>query len=106
MFHCVTIRQPKDLMDCKPGGTFPPHPHAEIALIIIESGYFLPEEIGHVSGNKGTVPVLASIHKDAFFLGMCMQVDKKETIFELGNLPLSMVYLWAAELTLAVPDPI
>lgn len=70
-------------MDCKPRCPFSPHPHAEVALIVVETGYFLPEEIGHMPGDEGTASVLAAIHENSFFLGMCMQVNKKETIFEL-----------------------
>lgn len=70
-------------MDCKPRGPFPAYPHAEVALIIVEAGNLLGEEVGYVSRDEGIVPVLAAIHEDPFFLRMCVQVDKKEAVLPL-----------------------
>lgn len=93
-------------MDCKPRGPFPAYPHAEVALIIVEAGNLLGEEVGYVSRDEGIVPVLAAIHEDPFFLRMCVQVDKKEAVLPLWNFSFGIVDLWTAELTLAMPDAI
>lgn len=83
-------------MDGETGGAFPAHPHPKVALIIIKCRDLLPEEIGDVSGEKGTASVLTSVHEDSFLLGMRMQVDKEKAILLIGYRSFRVVDLRAA----------
>jgi hypothetical protein len=80
--------------------------HCKIALIVIELTNLLPEQIRNMPRNERTRFILATIHEHAFLLGMCMKIDKQETLPILKNGPFGEVYLGTTGLVLKMPNSI
>ena len=93
-------------MDRESGSALSSRLHAEIALIVAEVWYFLPKEIGDVSGHERTSFALASVDEDSLLLGVCVQVDEQKTTFLVQNGPFGVVYFRTADLVVAVPDSV
>lgn len=106
VFHCVAIRQVKQVMDCEARSSLPANLHSKVALIVVEGVDFLPEEVRDVPWDIRACSVLAAVHKNPFLFRMSMQVDKEKAILLLHYRLLCVIDLRAAGLTVIVPHAI
>lgn len=106
MLHSIAIRQIEQPMHAESGGALSADPHAEVALVVVEGGDFLPEEVGDVPADEGTGPVLAAVHENPLLLGVRMQIDEHEALLLVEDGPLCVVDFRTALLVVVVPHAV
>ena len=93
-------------MDGQSRSALTTHFHTEVALIIVETSHFLPQQVRNVSGYIWTCLTLTAIHEYSFLLRMSMKVNEEETILLLNYCFFGVIDFWAADSVVTVPNPI
>lgn len=106
VLHGVAVGEVEDVVEGEPRSALPAQAHAEVALVVVEGGDLLGEEVGDVSGEEGAGPVLAPVHEDPLLLGVRVQVDEHEALLLLQDCLLRVVHLGTAHLALVVPHSV